>query len=425
GERADVEGALRSAGGAGGHPPPVHRDGIVGLRAAAARARADLPEVRLRRAVQGRRVRQHDLVERHAGPGTAVDPRAPLQVRHHGGRRRPRLDEVARRARGRHLQGRHARVREDRHAPPRQGEPRRHPSHPGLPPRRARIRVSRGAVIDWRRRPARDPGSRDHREEERRPAPRNRRRVRGAAMPDTVNSPAIAMRAGNRTEMMVARTSDPVYRAKVRWNDELVLNGEKPTGSEPPRDGVPYSVPGAPQPFCWPNVKVSSRAGFLPGPEVRFQQKDDGMHLTVVFEEDPARRIPNTVPFDVKVNGVKLIYGTDPADVLDFPQPLPEPLDPAKGPAFTIEADALVPTDERRARIVSALQTAGGARWVVTMAFQWLQTITPAAPPPTPPGGVHIVPGLFTMHVDGLAAAHTVAAAHTAAVGQASAAAIG
>jgi len=243
-------------------------------------------------------------------------------------------------------------------------------------------------------------------------------------MPDIVNSPAIAMRAGNRTEMMVARTSDPVYRAKVRWNDELVLNGEKPTGSEPPRDGVPYSVPGAPQPFCWPNVKVSSRAGFLPGPEVRFQQKDDGMHLTVVFEEDPARRIPNTVPFDVKVNAVKLIYGTDPADVLDFPQPLPEPLDPAKGPAFTIEADALVPTDERRARIVSALQTAGGARWVVTMAFQWLQTITPAAPPPTPPGGVHIVPGLFTMHVDGLAAAHTVAAAHTAAVGQPSATAI-
>ena len=49
------------------------------------------------------------------------------------------------------------------------------------------------------------------------------------------------------------------------------------------------------------------------------------------------------------------------------------------------------------------------------MEFQWLQTITPPAPPPAPPGGLHIVPGMFTMHVDRLAAAHTAVAAHTAA----------
>src|SRR4051812_76086 len=235
-------------------------------------------------------------------------------------------------------------------------------------------------------------------------------------MPDNFDSPAAAMRAGNRTELMLARTSDPIYRAKLRWNDELVLNGEKPAGSEPPRDGVAYAVPGAPQPFCWPNLKVSSRAGFLPGPEVRFQQKDDGMHLTVVFEEDPAKRVPGCVPFDVKVNAVKLIYGTDPADVLDFPQPLPEPQDPAKGPAFTIEADAPVPTDERRARIVSALQTAGGARWVVTMSFQWLQTIPAPAPAPASPGGVRIMPGAFDMRF--AARTEMVSAAHTVAVAQ-------
>src|SRR4051812_959746 len=239
-------------------------------------------------------------------------------------------------------------------------------------------------------------------------------------MPDNFDSPAAAMRAGNRTELMLARTSDPIYRAKLRWNDELVLNGEKPAGSEPPRDGVAYAVPGAPQPFCWPNLKVSSRAGFLPGPEVRFQQKDDGMHLTVVFEEDPAKRVPGCVPFDVKVNAVKLIYGTDPADVLDFPQPLPEPLDPAKGPAFTIEADAAVPTDERRARIVSALQTAGGARWIVTMEFQWLQTITQPTPttPPAPPHGLHIPPGMLAdrvmLRADAVAMGSAVSGVHPA-----------
>jgi len=207
-------------------------------------------------------------------------------------------------------------------------------------------------------------------------------------MPDFSPSPVTAMKAGNRVELALSKSIDPIYLAKVRWNHDLVLAGNRPTGSEAPRDGAAYTVPGAPQPFCWPHVKVSWRTGFQPGPEIRFQQRDDGMHLTVVLEEDPPQRVPGTLPFDIKVKPIRLIYGSGPADSLEFPEPLPEPQDPTKGPAFTIEADALVPLDERRARLVAALQTRDAAKWVVAMEFEWVQTTThPPRPGPGVPSG--------------------------------------
>lgn len=217
-------------------------------------------------------------------------------------------------------------------------------------------------------------------------------------MPAPTDSPAIAIRAGNRSGVALSRQLDPVYLARLRWNNELVLAGDKPAGSEAPRDGVPYRVAGAPHPFCWPHVKVSWREGFQPGPQVRFEQREDGLHLTVVLEEDRSRRLAGTVPFDVQIKSVRLVYGTGPADVLVFPDPLPEPGDPAKGPAFTIEADALVPLDERRARLVAALQAPNAARWETTMELQWVQTLAPA-PTPTPAprrpgGGRRVGPGL-------------------------------
>lgn len=205
-------------------------------------------------------------------------------------------------------------------------------------------------------------------------------------MPDPHDSPAIAIRAGNRTEVALGKQLDPVYLAKLRWNNELVLAGDKPTGSEAPRDGAPYTVAGSA--FSWPHLKVAWRAGFQPGPQVRFQQREDGLHLTVVFEEDPAKRVPGTLPFDVQIKSVRLVYGTGAADFLEFTDPLPEPQDPTKGPAFTIEADALVPLDERRARLVAALQAVNGAQWVAAMEFQWVQTIT-QPPTPTPPAHGH------------------------------------
>ena len=208
-------------------------------------------------------------------------------------------------------------------------------------------------------------------------------------MPDQTISPSIARRAGNRTEIAVARQIDPIYLARLRWNADLSLGGETPAGSEAPRDGVPYTI--GSQSFCWPHVRVAWRDGFFPGPAVQFQPKEDGMHLTAVFEEDPAKRIPGAIPFDVKITSLTLVYGSDAADVLEFPEPLPEPKDAAKGPAFTIEADALVPLDERRARIVSALQTQNAAHWWVTMAFEWTQVIPAPATPPGPPTGVHVM----------------------------------
>ena len=195
----------------------------------------------------------------------------------------------------------------------------------------------------------------------------------------TAISPLLAAKAGNRAELTVGKGTDPVFMALTKWNSELVLSGVAPTGNEDPvTDGKAYVVQGQPKPFCRPFVKVAWRSGFQPGPEVRFEQRDDGMHLTVAFEEDAARRAAGAVPFQVKVNSVRLTYGPDPSDVVAFSEPLQEPLDPNAGPAFRIEVDAVVPP-ERKSRIVAALQAAGAAAWRVALEFQWIKII-PAQP---------------------------------------------
>jgi hypothetical protein len=198
-------------------------------------------------------------------------------------------------------------------------------------------------------------------------------------------SPMLSARAGNRTQRAVARNTDPVYLALSRWNTELVLAGDRPAGTEDPlHDGRAYTVVGEAQPFCRPALRVAWRAGFQPGPEVRFEQRDDDLHLTVVFEEDPSKRVAGALPFDVRVKSAKLVYGAGSDDVLVFAEPLAEPLDPATGPAFRIEADARVPLDERRARLVAALQARGAASWVVTLEFEWARILPP--PPDPDPG---------------------------------------
>ncbi|MGE4054167.1 MAG: hypothetical protein AB7F99_05155 [Vicinamibacterales bacterium] len=199
-------------------------------------------------------------------------------------------------------------------------------------------------------------------------------------------SPAKAMRAGNRQQVVLSRKVDPVYLAMARWNAELVLAGTRPAGqTQPTSDGRAYTVDGAPQPFCRPFVRVAWREGYQPGPELRFDQRDDGLHLTAVFEEDNTKRVQGALPFDVTVKSVSLRYGTDPTDLLAFTQVLQEPRDPKAGPAFKVECDAMVPLDERRARIVAALQTAGRATWHLQLEFEWVTVIPPPPPSPTTP----------------------------------------
>ena len=203
-------------------------------------------------------------------------------------------------------------------------------------------------------------------------------------MADKTISPTIAAKAGNAGRYEIAKATDPVYIALAKWNGGLVL-GIPPKGQEEPRDdNRAYAVEGFPQPLCRPFVNVSwITAGFQPGPEVSFQQRDDGLHLVVAFVEEPAKRAAGAVPFAVTVKWVQLKYGSDPTDVLNFTDLLQEPLDAASGPAFRIEADALVPL-ERRARIVAAMQQRGAASWIVTMEFQWTRIIPQPQPEPRP-----------------------------------------
>lgn len=214
-------------------------------------------------------------------------------------------------------------------------------------------------------------------------------------------SPADAIRAGNRTMVMVEARQDPVRIALHRWNTDVALaHVPRPVSAEEPLvDGKAYPVEGAPQPLCRPFVKLAWRGGLLPGPELRFEQRDDDLHLTAVFEEDSAKRAPGAVPFTVRLKSVSLRFGADASDVLAFPAPLQEPHDSAAGPAFRIEADAVVPRDERRARLVSALQTKDAATWQIEMEFEWLsQAVAPPAPP-APPGGVRVVDRLDAARV--------------------------
>jgi hypothetical protein len=200
-------------------------------------------------------------------------------------------------------------------------------------------------------------------------------------------SPTLAVKAGNTAQIRLAKQSDPVYLALTKWNNEMALSGATPGGMEEPvRDDRGYSVAGEPKPLSRPQVKVAWREvmGFQSGPEVRFEERDDGLHLIVAFEEDLARRVPGTEPFNVQVKAVRLSYGSGANDILEFPDPLQEPLDLDKGPAFRIEAEAPVALDERRARIVAALQARDAAKWYVIMEFKWEHIINPPTSPPPP-----------------------------------------
>ena len=208
-------------------------------------------------------------------------------------------------------------------------------------------------------------------------------------MAQPIVSPVLAAKAGTKVQFAVSKKDDPIYAALSRWNNELVLVHRIQTGAEDPLEDDRAYTTQDDQKLCRPKVKVAWRSGFQPGPEVRFEQRDDGVHLVVAFEEDWTKRVPGVsevMPFDVKVKSVKLTYGSNPSDILDFPDPLQEPMDPQKGPAFRIEVDVVVPLDERRARIVAALQAASAAKWVIAMEFNWVRVVPlPSKPQPRGP----------------------------------------
>jgi hypothetical protein len=195
------------------------------------------------------------------------------------------------------------------------------------------------------------------------------------------------------TQFMLAKSTDPVYLALAKWNSELVLSGSAAGSEEPLDDGRGYTVEGSPKPLSRPRLKVARRPDvFYPGPDVRFEQRDDGLHLVAVFEEDRANRVAGTLPFPVQVKSVQLAYGDTANDVLDFPEHLPEPGDPETGPAFKIEADAIVPA-ERKAEIIAALLTRDKTTWNVNLEFKWTRIVS--GPQPLPPHPIVTRPIMF------------------------------
>jgi hypothetical protein len=211
-------------------------------------------------------------------------------------------------------------------------------------------------------------------------------------------SPLLAQRAGARTQIQVARAVDPEFLLLTRFNQDLWRGGTQPAGTEEPlADGRAYTAQETGQKFCRPFLKVARRSGLVPGPALGFEQRDDGLHLVAVFEEDSAKRLAlgaDVLPLDVRVTSVALRFGSQPEDVLPFGEVLQTPsADPAAGPAFRIETDAPVPDDDRRARLVSSLKTRDGASWQVKMEFQWVKVIPAPGGEPASPGKVTIFRG--------------------------------
>lgn len=204
-------------------------------------------------------------------------------------------------------------------------------------------------------------------------------------------SPNKAVRAGNGSMVTFAKGQDPAWRAYKNWNETLVVSGTPPKGAvRPDHDNRAYDVVGSTPKYCRPYLRVSYRRDWLEGPEVRFVEDDEGLSLTAVFEEDPGKRVQDALPFDVRATAVKLQYGPSSNDVLALNDVLQEPLDePADGPAFRIEARGAVPSDERRARIVAALQTNTAAKWLVSLEFPWESP----APAQTRPAPIRPAPG--------------------------------
>jgi hypothetical protein len=148
----------------------------------------------------------------------------------------------------------------------------------------------------------------------------------------------------------------------------------------PPVDGVAYPVAGAAEPRCLPQLQVVvARSQWLPGPQVRFERRDAALHLTVKLEENVAGRVPGARPFGVRVTGVALAYGAAKAKRLTFGTVLTIPLDDPAGPAFRVEAEAVVLPDEQGA-LVRSLRGEDPAEWVVTYEVDWLLPPPPPAP---------------------------------------------
>ncbi|CAE7340480.1 unnamed protein product, partial [Symbiodinium pilosum] len=173
---------------------------------------------------------------------------------------------------------------------------------------------------------------------------------------------------------------DPFNIAFAAFNKQIALSGNVPQLERTPSsDGRSYAVEGRSKRYSRPALRLAQRGGWEPGPEVRFVRAEDGsLRLAVAFEEDPdaEHRADGALPFAVKVTSVAL----EPADGsgawsrLAFDQTLLQiPLGQGDdGPAFRIEAEALLPNEGEATQIASALQRDGGARWKIALEFDWV-----------------------------------------------------
>lgn len=102
--------------------------------------------------------------------------------------------------------------------------------------------------------------------------------------------------------VLADRVADPIYLVDKNWNALVGALDVPRLSEEPSDDGRSYEEANTKQKLCRPFVKVAWRVDWLPGPELRFVQRDDGLYLAVALEEDFARRVPNTLPFGVSVH---------------------------------------------------------------------------------------------------------------------------
>ena len=191
-----------------------------------------------------------------------------------------------------------------------------------------------------------------------------------------VNEPiGLLGRAGLTRRLVLDRRHDPLFEPLTGG----VGVAPVPVADRPVDDNRSYHVDGKPGEWCRPYVRVvEERTGWLAGPQVRFEIRDDGTHLTVKLEESVEQRVPGAMPFDVRVTGVALSFGGG-QQTLPFPTAVQTPGDdPATGPAFRVEADALVPPEVQE-QLVADLAEHDRASWVVDMELDWIDPAPPAS----------------------------------------------
>jgi hypothetical protein len=185
----------------------------------------------------------------------------------------------------------------------------------------------------------------------------------------------------------VLRELEPQILANTRSGSPVSLAETEP----PEYDERSYTVAtgnGASETRCRPYLKVvETESIWLAGPQVRFDRRDDGLYLTVQLEEDKVRRVNGALPFDVSLTSLALESDTD----TDQPEVLPFKIvtvtpaeDPAKEPAFRVEADAKV-LPGKEAQLIRDLRERGGhnpARWVAELSFDWEPPVQEATPTP-------------------------------------------